>query len=82
MADMILYVHTKFCEGLIVALRLEDRVITEALPSPTFSDYLTFYDAFEFMNLFDACATARTYVFFLYYRYYSTETGHTIVFAV
>jgi hypothetical protein len=66
MADMVLDVHTQFGEGLIVAVRLEDGIIAEALPSPALSDDLTFDDTFELMNLLDACTAAGTDIFLLY----------------
>ena len=65
-ADMVLDLHTEFCEGLIVAVRLEDGIIAEALPSPVLTDDLTLYDTFELMDLLDACTAAGTDIPLLY----------------
>ena len=53
MADVVLDFHTQFGEGLVVAVRLEDRVIAEALPSSTLSDNLTIDDTLKLMYLLD-----------------------------
>jgi hypothetical protein len=54
MADTVLDIHTQFSKRLVVASRLEDGIIAEALPSPTLSDDLPFNDTLEFMDLLDA----------------------------
>ena len=66
MADMVLDVHTQFCEGLVVAIRLEDGVIAEALFSPTLSDDFTFYDSLELVDFLDARTATRTDILLLY----------------
>ena len=66
MADMVLNLHTQLSECLVVAIRLEDGVVAEALSSPTLSDDLAFDDSFEFVDLLDARATTRTDIFLLY----------------
>ena len=47
MTDMVLNTSTQFSKRLVIALRLEDRIITEALSSPTLTDNLTIDDTFE-----------------------------------
>ena len=54
MADTVLDIHTQFSKRLVVASRLEDGIIDEALTSPTLSDDLPFNDTLEFMDLLDA----------------------------
>ena len=66
MADMVLDIHTQFRKGLIITFRLEDGVVTEALPSPTLSYNLAFDNTFEFMDFLDARATTRADIFLLY----------------
>ena len=66
MTDMVLDVHTQFCEGLVVAIRLEDGVIAEALSSPTLSDDFTFYDSLELVDFLDARTATRTDILLLY----------------
>ena len=44
-ADSVFDVVAKFGEGLVVTCGLEDRVVAEALPSPTLADNLAFHDA-------------------------------------
>ena len=53
MADVVLDFHTQLSEGLIVAVRLEDRVIAEALASSAFSDDLTLDDTLKLMYFLD-----------------------------
>ena len=63
---MVLNVHAEFSKGLIVAVRLEDGVVAEALSSPALPDNLTLYDTFELMDLLDACTAAGTDILLLY----------------
>ena len=65
-ADTVLDIHTQFSKRLVVASRLEDGIIAEALPSPTFSDNLAFDDTLEFVDLLDARTTTRADIFLLY----------------
>ena len=45
--DMVLYLAAQFGKGLVVAFRLEDRIVAEALSSPTLTYDGTVDDAFE-----------------------------------
>ena len=60
MADVVLDVHTKFSEGLVIAVRLEDGIVAETLPSLALTDNLTIDDALKLMDILDSGATART----------------------
>ena len=66
MTDAVLDVSTQFSKGLVVAVRLEDGVVAEALPSPTLLDNLAVDDAFELMDHLDAGTTTGTDVLFFY----------------
>ena len=66
MADMVLDVHTQLSECFVVAVRLEDGIVAEALPSPTLSDDLTLDDSLELVDLLDARTATRADIFFLY----------------
>ena len=65
-ADMVLDLHTEFCEGLIVAVRLEDGIIAEALPSPVLTDDLTIDDTLKLMDILDTRTATWTDVLLLY----------------
>ena len=45
--DMVLYLAAQFGKGLVVAFRLEDRIVAEALSSPTLTYDGTVDDAFK-----------------------------------
>ena len=45
--DMILNTSTQFGKSLVITIRLEDRIITKALSSPTLTNNLTIDDTFE-----------------------------------
>ena len=47
MADVVLYVHTKFSKGLSSTFRNKDRIIAEALRSTLLFGNLAIDDAFE-----------------------------------
>ena len=66
MADVVLDVHTKFSEGLVIAVRLEDGVVAEALSSPALSDDFTLNDALKLMDILDSGTTAGTDILLLY----------------
>ena len=65
-ADMVLNLHTQFSEGLVVAVRLEDRVVTKALPSPSLSDNLSFDNTLKLMDFLNTGAATRTNILLLY----------------
>jgi hypothetical protein len=65
-ADVVLDIHTQFCEGLVVAIGLEDGIIAEALPSPPLSDDLTIDDTLKLVDLLDAVTATGTDILFLY----------------
>ena len=66
MADVILDVHPQLSEGLVVAIRLEDRIVAEALSSPTLSDDLTLDNTFELMDILDSSTATGTDILLLY----------------
>ena len=66
MADLVLDIHSQLSKSLVVALRLEDRIVAEALPSPTLSDNLAIDDSFELMDFFYRRTATGTYILFLY----------------
>jgi hypothetical protein len=66
MADLVLDIQPQFCKSLVIAVRLENGIIAEALPSSTLSDNLTFNDTFELVNLLDAGTATRAYILLLY----------------
>ena len=65
-ADMVLNLHAQFSEGLVVAVRLEDGVVTKALPSPSLSDNLSFDDTLKLMDFLNTGAATRTNILLLY----------------
>jgi hypothetical protein len=66
MADMVFDIHTQFGKGLVVAVRLENRIIAEALSASALPDNLTLDDTFELMDFLDSCTTTLADVPFLY----------------
>ena len=66
MADAVFDVHTQFSKSFVVARWLEDRIVAEALPSPTLSDNLAFDDTLEFVDFLNRGTTTRANIFPLY----------------
>ena len=66
MADAVLDIHSQLSKRLVVAVWLEDRIIAEALSSPTLADDLTFDDTLELVDLLNACTATRADILLLY----------------
>ena len=47
MADTVFDIHAQLSESLVIAIRLEDGIVAEALSSPTLFYDFTIDDAFE-----------------------------------
>ena len=78
-ADVILDFQSQLGEGLIVAIRTEDRVVAEALCAALLAGDFTLDDALEAMHFLDAGATAGADVFLLYERNHGAKACAAIV---